>query len=285
MTSPYSFDVAEQDFMQQVVEASMQQPVLVDFWATWCQPCQILKPLLEQITEDYQGKFLLAKVNTEEAQQLAMQLGIRSIPTVKLFKNGEPVDEFMGALPEAEIRAFLDKHIPRESDALIEQAEMLLAQGSAEEALALVKQANQMDPQNTRALVSYARICATTGNLEEAKTVLDALPEESKASPEVTALIAQMEFDSIASAGGTIEELQSRLDKNPDDSEALYQLAAQQMMQGQTEAALENLLTLMKVDRNYNDDAARKMMFKIFDTLGDHPLVANYRRKIMSLIY
>lgn len=285
MTSAFSFDVAEQDFMQQVVDASMQQPVLVDFWATWCQPCQVLKPVLEKLAGDYQGKFLLAKVNTEEAQQLAMQFGIRSIPTVKLFKNGEAVDEFMGALPEPEIRAFLDKHIPRESDGLIDQAEDLLAQGMAEDALTLVKQANQMDPNNTRALVSYARISATMGNLDEANAVINALPEELKESPEVTALLAQMEFDSIAREGESVEQLQAKLQNDPENSEARYQLAAQLMMRGQTENALENLLTLMKLDRSYNDDAARKMMFRIFDTLGDHPLVATYRRKMMSLIY
>ena len=285
MTSPYSLDVAESDFMQMVVEASMHQPVLVDFWATWCQPCQVLKPVLEKLADDYQGKFLLAKVDTEEAQQLAMQLGIRSIPTVKLFKNGEPVDEFMGALPEAEIRAFLDKHIPRESDALIDQAESLLAESNAEGAMELIKQANQIDPQNSRALISYARICAVMGNLDEARTVIEALPEELKDSPEISALLAQMEFDKIAQQGDSVEELQKKLETDPGNSEARYQLAAQQMMQGETEAALENLLTIMKLDRNYNDDAARKMMFKIFDTLGDHPLVATYRRKIMSLIY
>ena len=285
MTSAFSFDVAEQDFMQQVVEASMQQPVLVDFWASWCQPCQILKPILEQLAEDYQGKFLLAKVNTEEAQQLAMQLGIRSIPAVKLFKDGEPVDEFTGALPEQEIRAFLDKHIPRESDALVAQAESLLAQGQAEDALQMIKQANQMDPANTAALVSYARICASLGNLDEAKTVIDALPDDIKSAKEVTALLAKMEFDAIAQTGESIESLQTKLQANPADSESRYQLAAQLVMQGDSAAALEQLLTLMKNDREYNDDAARKMMFKIFDTLGDHPLVAEYRRKIMSLIY
>ncbi len=285
MTSPYSLDVAEADFMQMVVEASMQQPVLVDFWATWCQPCQVLKPVLEKLADDYQGKFLLAKVNTEEAQQLAMQFGIRSIPTVKLFKNGEPVDEFMGALPEPEIRAFLDKYIPRESDALIDQAESLLAESNAEGAMELIKQANQIDPQNSRALIAYARICAVMGNLDEARTVIEALPEAVKESPEISALLAQMEFDKIAREGDSTDELQTKLETDPNNSEARYQLAAQQMMQGETEAALENLLTIMKLDRDYNDDAARKMMFKIFDTLGDHPLVATYRRKIMSLIY
>jgi putative thioredoxin len=285
MTSPYSFDVTEAEFIQQVVEASRHQPVLVDFWATWCQPCQILKPLLEKLSDDYQGKFLLAKVNTEEAQQLAMQFGIRSIPMVKLFKNGEVVDEFTGALPEPQIRAFLDRHIPRESDTLLDQAEDLLALGKTDEAMALVKQANQTDPENSRALVAYARISATLGNIDEAKAVIDALPAEAKESPEVSALLAQMEFDSIARSGDSTDKLEARLKENPGDSEARYQLAAQLVMQGETEAALENLLTLIKLDRSYNDDAARKMIFKIFDSLGNHPLVATYRRKLMSLIY
>lgn len=285
MSSAFAFDVAEADFMQQVVDASMQQPVLVDFWATWCQPCQVLKPILEKLADEYQGKFLLAKVNTEEAQQLAMQFGIRSIPTIKLFKNGEPVDEFMGALPEPEIRAFLDRHIPRESDALIDKADLLLAEEKTDEAMELVKQANQMDPQNSRALIAYARICAIQGNFDEAKTVLDALPAEAAESPEVTALKAQMEFDNIASQGESVAALQARLQDDPNDSEARYQLAAQQVMNGQTEDALDNLLAIMRLDVNFNDGAAKQMMFKIFDTLGDHPLVANYRRKMMSLIY
>jgi len=142
-----------------------------------------------------------------------------------------------------------------------------------------------MDPENYRVLVSYARICATMGNTEEAKTVINALPPEQQESPEVTALIAQMEFDEIAGDGESDEALLQKLEANPDDHDSRYQLAAKQMMTGQTEEALENLLTIMKKDRQFNDDAARKMIFKIFDSLGDHPLVAKYRRKMMSLIY
>jgi len=285
MTSPFSLNVSEADFQTMVIEASHHQPVLVDFWAEWCQPCQILKPILEKMADEYAGKFLLAKINTEEAQQIAMQFGIRSIPTIKLFKNGEAVDEFMGALPEPEIKAFLEKHIERESDKLIQQAEDLLAGGDAEAALKIVKQANQMDPENYRALVCYARICATMGNIDEAKTVINALPPEQQESPEVTSLIAQMEFDEIAGDGESFDELLQKLEANPDDHESRYQLAAKQMMNGQTEEALENLLTIMKKDRQFNDDTARKMIFKIFDSLGEHPLVATYRRKMMSLIY
>ena len=142
-----------------------------------------------------------------------------------------------------------------------------------------------MDPDNHRALVSYARICASMGNFEEAQTVIKALPPEQQESPEVTALLAQMEFDEIAGDGESSEALLEKLEANPDDHESRYQLAAQQMMNGQTEQALDNLLAIMKKDRQFNEDAARKMIFKIFDTLGDHPLVATYRRKMMSLIY
>ncbi|MGD2119127.1 MAG: thioredoxin [Chromatiales bacterium] len=285
MTSAYAFDVTEANFMQQVIDASMQQPVLVDFWAEWCQPCQILKPLLEQLADAYQGKFLLAKLDTEQNQNLAMQFGIRSIPAVKLFKNGEVVDEFMGALPEAQIREFLDKHITSESDVLLDQADAMLVQGQTDAALELVKQANQMDSNNSRALITYARISAELGNFDEAKTVLDALPADAQDRPEVSALRAQLEFSSIAGEGGDIEQLQQQLEADSDNSEVRYQLAAQLMNQGQTEEALQQLLTLMQKDRAYNDDAARKLMFRIFDMLGDHPLVGAYRRKIMSLIY
>ncbi len=286
MSSTFSLDVSDADFMQNVIEASMQQPVLVDFWATWCQPCQILKPLLEKIAEQEQGRFILAKVNTEENQQIAMQYGIRSIPAVKLFINGEVVDEFMGALPENEIKAFLDKNIPRESDGLINQAEALLLDGDLEQAMALVKQANQTDPANTKALVTYARICVAQGNNEEAKAVIESLPEDLKISDEVTALLSQMEFAELTSNSAPREDLEKTLQANPEDHESRYQLAALQVSTGEIEQALDNLILIMQKDRGYNDDAARKMILKVFEALGaDNPLVTIYRRKMMNLIY
>jgi len=246
MSSPFAIDVTDADFQQNVIEASMHQPVLVDFWATWCQPCQVLKPMLEQLADEFQGKFLLAKVNTEENQQVAMMFNIRSIPTIKLFINGEPVDEFMGALPEPQIRAFIEKHIQRESDIMVKQAEELLLQGQSDEALELIKQANQADPGNHRVLLAYARACATIGNLEEAKTVIDALPAEMQESTDVIALKNQMEFDEMTKDSAPLEELLSKLADNPDDLETRYQLAAQQMMHSETESALDNLLLIMK---------------------------------------
>ncbi len=263
----------------------MHQPVLVDFWASWCQPCQILKPMLENLADEYQGQFLLAKINTEESQQAAAQFGIRSIPTVKIFVNGEAVDEFMGALPENEVRAFIDKYIQRESDRMVQQAEQLLLQGQADEAIEMIKQANQLDPENGRVLIAYARACATIGNLEEARTVIDALPENLQNSDDIVALKNRMEFDQMSKDSAPPEELLAKLEANPDDHEARYQLAAQQTMSGAIEDALDNLLIIIKKDRSFNDDAARKMMFKIFDTLGaDNPLVSTYRRKLMNLL-
>jgi len=286
MSSPYSFDVSDTDFMQNVIEASMQTPVLVDFWATWCQPCQILKPLLEKIADANQGRFLLAKVNTEENQQIAMQFGIRSIPAVKLFINGEVVDEFMGALPENDILAFLDKNIPRESDALVDQADTLLSEGDLESAMDIIKQANQMDPANTRVLVTYAKICVAQGNHDEAKAVIQSLSEDLKASAEIVALQTQMEFAELTADTPSAAELQQILLDNPDDHDSRYKLAALQISTGEVESALDNLLVIMQKDRNYQDDAARKLMLKIFDALGaDSPLVTIYRRKMMNLMF
>ena len=139
--SQYIYEVDTENYGRIVVEGSRSVPVLVDFWAEWCQPCKLLMPILARLAEAYQGKFILAKINTEEQQAIAAEFGIRSIPTVKLFRHGEPVDEFMGALPESEIRAFLDRHIPRESDQLVAQADQLIQAGKTEQAVKLIEQA------------------------------------------------------------------------------------------------------------------------------------------------
>jgi putative thioredoxin len=192
----------------------------------------------------------------------------------------------MGALPENQLREFLERHIKRESDLMIMQAEELLLQGQSEEAIHLIKQANQADPDNHRVLVAYARACATIGNSDEAKAVLAALPADMQEQADVIALKNKMELDEISRNSGSIEELQSKLEANPDDHETRYQLAALQAMHGDVEGALDNLLVIMRKDRSFNDDAARKMMFKIFESLGaNNPLTGIYRRKMMSLFY
>lgn len=284
--SSFIFDVTVENFQQVVLQTSMERPVLVDFWAEWCNPCKSLMPTLAKLADEYQGKFILAKVNTEEQQQLAAHFGIRSIPCCKLFIRGEMVDEFMGALPEPEIRSFIDKHIPRESDGLLAQAEQLLLQGDADNAGALIQQAAQADPGSPRVMLANARYLATVGKLDEAKQQLDALPEEEKSNPEVSAMLARLEFDNANADSPPPEELERRLQENPDDSEARHQLASHKIMQNDLEGALELLLVLMQKDREYGDDLARKDMLRIFDMLGGQgELVKRYRNRMFNFLH
>jgi putative thioredoxin len=283
--SPYVIEVTEENYQNAVVEQSMQVPVLVDFWASWCQPCQMLMPILAKLADDYRGKFILAKINTEEQQALAARFGIRSIPTVKLFRNGEPVDEFAGALPEAEIRKFLDKHIPRESDALVEQAQQLLLQGDTEAALALLEQARASDPANGNIDLALAQTHAAAGDITKSEEILARLPADLRDKPEVRTLQGLLFFEGLLADAPAEEELARRLEADADDAEARYLLAAHHAVNQRYEEAMDALLQLMKKNRDYGDDAARKALLKLFDVLGDDPLVPRYRSRMMSLIY
>ncbi len=283
--SPYIFEVDQSNYEQVVLQGSFQVPVLVDFWATWCQPCQILMPLLAKLADEYQGRFIVAKINTEEQQAIAAQFGIRSIPTVKLFRHGEPVDEFMGALPEPEIRRFLEKHLPRASDGTVAQAEQRLLAGDADGALELLHQAHGEDPGNPRVLIAIAHARAAAGDVEAAEQTLDQLPVEEQEKPEVRRVRGQLFFDRIALAAGPPAEVARRAAAAPEDSEARYQLAAHQVMANDVENALENLLGIMQRDRKFGDDAARNALLKLFDMLGDDPSVTRYRARMFNLLH
>jgi putative thioredoxin len=284
--SSYIYDVTAENFQQIVLQTSMSRPVLVDFWAEWCNPCKALMPTLAKLADEYQGKFILAKVNTEEQQQLATHFGIRSIPCVKLFFNGQMADEFMGALPEAEVRSFIDKYIPRESDGLLAEAEQRLAQGDPDGAETLIQQAAQMDPGSPRVMLTNARYLATVGRLEEAEQQLNALPDEEKRKPEIGAMLARLQFDRSNADTPPPEVLEQRLRENPSDSEAMHQLASHMIVQNNLEGALELLLTLMQKDRDYGDDAARKDMLRIFEMLGGQgELVKRYRNRMFNLLH
>lgn len=281
MSQALSFDVTQENFASRVVEASQQQPVLVDFWATWCGPCQSLMPILEQLAQSYQGKFLLAKVEIDSQQALASQFGVRSVPTVKLVKNGQIVDEFTGALPEGQIRAFLDKHIASESDQRMQQALLQYQQGETDTALTEMGQILQADPQNENNKIIYADVLIRENHLEEAKQWLATLPVEAGLKPEVRALQAQLEFIEIVQQAPDPGILEKQLGADPGNTEARYQLSAHAILQGQFELAFEQLLEIVKRDRNYNDDAGRKALLKLFELLGDnHELVNSYRRKL-----
>jgi putative thioredoxin len=281
--SPYVIEVDQSGFAAAVLEASYQQPVLVDFWAEWCAPCRALMPLLARLADEFQGKFLLAKVNSDENQELASQLGVRSLPTVKLFKDGMPVDEFMGAIPEGQVREFLDRHIERESDKVFTAAMVALSEGDQAQALQLMEQAHRMDPDKSRITLGYAKLLAETGDAAAAESLLDQLPIAEQVDDEVTALRAQLQFAGEAGDLPAREQLQKQADAG--DLESLYQLAVADVNAGAYEPAMESLLMLMRKDRTFRDDIGRTTLLKLFAMLGDDPLVERYRRKMMTCLY
>lgn len=283
--SPFIVDVTAASFETEVLSRSRELPVLVDFWAAWCGPCQMLMPVLAKLADEYQGRFMLAKVNSDEQQELASRFGVRSLPTVKLFRGGRVVDEFMGAQSEKTIRALLDRHIPRASDALIAQAVEASQAGRSDEALALLQRAVHTDPGNDRAKLELARQLIATARVADAEAALNALGGDARQSEEAVALRAQLEFARVVHAARGMDELIRAVTARPADSRARYELAAHHVVGGRYAAALDQLLEIVRTDRKFNDDAARKAMIAIFSLLGGQgELVNEYRRKLSMVL-
>lgn len=283
--SAYSADVTQQSFDAQVLVRSHELPVLVDFWAAWCGPCQSLMPVLAKLADEYRGKFFLAKVNSDTEQALAARYGVKSLPTVKLFKNGQPVDEFMGAQPEKTIRALLDRHIPRASDTQVYNAMLAARSGKIDAALAILDQALAEDPTNDHIHLERARLFAQLGRADEAEQALKALSNDGKNSNPVNVLRAQLEFIRWAKNARPPEQLLKAIDANAKDSTARFELAAQLVLRQQYEAALDHLLEIVRSDRKFNDDAARKAMVSVFNLLGGNgEVVTQYRRKLSTAL-
>ncbi|MDI5932229.1 tetratricopeptide repeat protein [Halomonas kalidii] len=274
----------DRENIQQLLELSMQVPVLLDCWAPWCEPCKNLMPVLEKLAREYQGTFILAKLNIDENQEIAAQLGVRSVPDVKLISQGGLVDHFQGALPEKQIREWLARYFPAPEDAPPspeEQAAEALAAGDAATARALYEQLVQQAPQHYPYQVELARALVAEGKAEDAKALLDNLPPEERDAAPARGVRASIEFGEEAPSATELAALEGR-----DDSEARFQRALRQVADGDYEAGLESLLTLMKTDRAYGDDAARKTLLRVFDALGaDHPLTVTYRRKLFAQLY
>ncbi len=282
--SPFIIDVTRENF-QQVMEASFEAPVLLDFWAGWCQPCQVLMPVLARLAEEYQGEFLLGKLDTEEQQEIAAHFGIRSIPTVKLFRDGQPVDEFMGALPEQAVRAFLDRHLPREKDTRVTTALEQLAAGDTDGAIAMLKEALQADPGNLRVSLVLAEAQAAAGDIAAAEATLDGLPASELDKPEVASLRSRLYFAGQVAQAPAAAELEVALEADPADHQARFHLALRRVVEQDYETAMELLLQLMQQDRSFGDDAGRRGLLKVFELLGDDPRVSQYRRRMASLLY
>ena len=280
----YIFDVDESNFNQAVVENSHKLPVLVDFWADWCEPCKTLIPILHKLAEDLAGQFILAKVNADQQQNLTQQNGVRSLPTVKLIVNGEVVDEFTGAESEAHIRKMLEPYLIRESDKLMAAAVAEYEQGNNEAAIKLMKEAADADTSNMRVQIMTMNVLIENERKEEAAIILGRIPTEERQTPDILAIQSQLEMVAQETSA-ELDVLQARIDKDENDLAAREKLS--ELLVGQTkfEPALEQLLEIMKRDRSYNDDAGRKGLLKLLETLGSsNPLVSQYRRRIATLL-
>lgn len=284
--SPNVVNVTAANFQQVVLEGSFDRPVLVDFWAAWCAPCKQLMPLLARLADEFKGAFLLAKVDTEAEQALAAHFGIRSLPTVQLFRNGQPVDQFMGALPEAQIREFLARHIMSASDRLLAEARARMAGGDTAGAARLIEHVRGQDPNNQRLFVAEVALKAAEGDADGALALLERTPIELAKDDELAAIRGQLTFVKVLAGAPDLTTLNARLAATPADSEARYQLAARLVLTGDFEGALEQLLALLKRDRAFGDDAARKAMIAIFDLQGGTgELVSRYRNKMLAALY
>jgi len=280
------FEATIENFQEKVMTASETTPVLIDVWADWCSPCKQLMPILEKLANEYDGQFLLAKVNADQQQQLTASLGVRSLPTVILVKNGQAVDGFNGALPEGEVRKILEQHVELPPQDPRETVQLLWQEGKLEEALGILTQLNQENPDDLEVLIDIGQLKAELGDPEMAEKILESLPPEEKMQPKARQLAARLKFMKQGGELPPAAELESRLSANPQDPAALHQLALHRIFQDRNAEAMDLLVRSMQADGTYQDGVAKTTLLELFDKLGSaDPDVRQYRRKLYTLMH
>ncbi|MDX1385599.1 MAG: thioredoxin [Thermoanaerobaculia bacterium] len=282
-----SIDVTEATFEAEVLERSRQVPVLVDFWAPWCGPCRTLGPVLERVADDMAGSFVLAKVNSDENPYLSSSLGVRGIPNVMLFKDGQIADSFVGALPETAVREFLRRHVSTAADRDVAEAERLAAAGETEKARRKLESAVAAGGAAADAAhLGLARLAMAAGDLDAVATHVGSISATSDSAVAGRALEEALDLVREAHAAGTIAELSQRLSAEPENLEARYALAGHEVGRGRYREALEQLLAVARADRGWRDEAARRAMLLVFNVVGARdPLSDEFRDRLRTVYY
>jgi putative thioredoxin len=282
--STFSIDVDQTNFQEVVLEGSKRAPVVIDFWAPWCAPCRALKPVLEKLAAEYEGRFTLAKINSDENQDIAANFGVRGIPAVKAVVDGRLVDEFVGAQPESAVRAFIERILPTPADLECTRAEALVVAGNAAEAVTRLQQVVTAHPRHARARTLLVEALLALDRTGEAREAFEPLLHTGSTDAPLLELKARLEFAG-ADASDTAS-LQARIDAAPDDLQARLDLARSLVSQADYEPALAQLLEIVRRDRKFGDDVGRRTMIEVFNLLGGQgELVSAYRRLLASSLY
>lgn len=284
--SSYVFEVNQHNFAAVVVENSQRVPVLVDFWADWCQPCQTLTPLLTKLAQEYGGSFILAKVNADAEQGLASHFRVRSLPTVMVVWQGQIVDQLVGMQPESAYRAVIDQLRTNPGDQILEQVDALWQRGRQKQAVELLREALKHDPDRVELKVALADKLIQLDRGEEARTLLQSLPVEERDRQPASGLLARLQFADLAQGAPDLAVLEAQVRAKPENCAARRQLAARYVLAGDYEAALEQFMDILRRNPQFEDEAGRRGLIALFEMLGnEHPLVAVYRRRMFSLLH
>lgn len=286
LQSEFIKEVTEATFQNEVVEASRTIPILVDFWASWCGPCRVLGPVLEKLAVEYDGAFVLAKVNTEENPRLATQFRVQGIPNCLLFHDARPVDQFVGAYPEAAIRQFLQPYCPSEADKLYSIAERTLQSGKVVEAERLFQEILKLDAAYTKARLAFAKHLIASKRYDEARAQLEAIPGAADEYEAASRLKEVLAFQEECLQAGGENACRAKLEQDPKDLDARFGLASCLASEGKHREALEEFLSVVARNKRFRDEAARKAMLAIFSLVGDRSeLAEEYRTKLARTLY